>query len=88
MENKFVCKNPFEKKIRYRIVSLSDDSVCTYKLEIERYYKFDPDFWINDLLSYSDDFMGLIRILRCWLQVDSVPYDFFADEKEWVYHER
>ena len=81
----------FNKKRRFRVVAISDCPVPTYRLELEYSFEDDPDdmskSWLNELLVYNDNFAKILRLLCVYLDVEVLKYDFFADEKEWIYFE-
>lgn len=92
MYNKIYMKKlTFEKKRRFRVVAISDSPVPTYRLELEMSFEDDPNeiskSWINELLIYNWDFSKLLRMLCLYLEIDSIKYDFFEDERRWIYLE-
>ena len=81
----------FNKKRRFRIVAISDCPIPTYRLELEFSLENDPDeksqSWLNELMIYTDNFSKALGMLCYYLDVKSLSYDFFADERKWTYFE-
>lgn len=84
-------KLTFEKKRRFRVVAISEGPVPTYRLEVEISFEDNPDemskSWINELLIYNWDFSKLLKMLCVFLDIDTIQYDFFEDERKWIYLE-
>ena len=84
-------KLTFDKKRRFRVVAISDCPVPTYRLELEISFENDPDemsrSWVNELLIYNWDFSKVLRMLCIYLEIDCIKYDFFEDERKWIYLE-
>lgn len=82
-------KLTFHKKRRFRVVAISDCPVPTYRLELVLSFENDSDemSWVNDLLIYNWDFSKVLRMLCIYLGIEVIQYDFFEDERKWIYLE-